>query len=188
MKERYGEITKYILGSIGVMGVVVLAVAAPGILYVAKAFIRGQEGFTKKPCPKTVARSLRGLQKNELIVIKEKHGKLEIELTKKGKQKFQEIQLEKLQISKLPRWDGKWRIVMFDIPDKTSKQARDVFRSKLKEWDFYPLQKSVWACPWPCENEIQLAAELYGVWSCVNIVVAEKIVGDLPIRRYFGFS
>jgi len=41
-------------------------------------------------------------------------------------------------------WDGKWRIVIFDIPEDKRK-IRNVFRSRLKLWDFKPWQKSVWA-------------------------------------------
>lgn len=188
MKERYGEIAKYILISIGIAGIVVLAAAAPGALYIAKAFPRDRERFPKKPKPKSMARSIRGLQKNELLTIKEKNGKMEIRLTEKGKQKFKEIQLEKLQITRPPYWDKRWRIVIFDIPDKSLKQARDVLREKLKEWNFYPLQKSVWVCPWPCENEIQLVAELYAVAPYVNIILGEKIVGDTLLRKHFNVS
>lgn len=188
MKERYGEIAKYILISIGVVGIVVLAAAAPGALYIAKAFPRDRQGFPKKLKPKSMARSIRGLQRNELLTIKEKNGKMEIRLTKKGRQKFKEIQLEKLEITKPQHWDKKWRIVIFDIPDKSFKQARDILREKLKEWNFYPLQKSVWVCPWPCENEIQLVAELYAVEPYVNIIVAEKVFGDVSLRKYFDVS
>jgi len=188
MKERYGEIAKYILVAIGVAGVVVLAAAAPGVLYAAKLFDKDQHRFSKKDRTQRATQVIRRLQKNRLLDIKEKKGKFVVELTKEGKQKFGEIQFEKLQITKPPQWDKKWRIVIFDIPDKSFKRARDVLRGKLKEWEFYPLQKSVWVCPWPCESEIQLVAELYGVAPYVNIVIAEKIFDDLSIREHFDVA
>lgn len=40
-------------------------------------------------------------------------------------------------------WDGKWRIVIFDIPEKY-KRIRDLFRRKLKVWGFKLWQQSVW--------------------------------------------
>jgi DNA-binding transcriptional regulator PaaX len=40
-------------------------------------------------------------------------------------------------------WDGKYRIVVWDIPEK-SKRVRNLFRRRLKEWDFKLWQKSVW--------------------------------------------
>lgn len=41
-------------------------------------------------------------------------------------------------------WDGKWRIVVFDIPEN-KRLVRDILRSRLKLWGFKPWQKSVWA-------------------------------------------
>ncbi|MEK7542667.1 MAG: hypothetical protein AAB524_03120 [Patescibacteria group bacterium] len=188
MKERYGEIAKQILVIIGVAGVVVLAAAAPGVLYAAKLLDKNQSQFPKKDRTQRTTQAIRRLQKNRLLTIKEKKGKFVVELTKEGKRKFKEIQFEKLQITKPPRWDKKWRMVIFDIPDKSHKRARDVLRGKLKEWNFYPLQKSVWVCPWPCENEIQLVAEMYGIASYINVVVAEKILDDLSTREHFGVA
>jgi len=41
-------------------------------------------------------------------------------------------------------WDGKWRLVIFDIPEQR-RNVRKVLRSRLKIWGFVPWQKSVWA-------------------------------------------
>lgn len=40
-------------------------------------------------------------------------------------------------------WDGKWRVVIFDIPEN-KRVIRDLFRRRLKEWGFKNWQKSVW--------------------------------------------
>lgn len=40
-------------------------------------------------------------------------------------------------------WDGKWRIVVFDIPEQ-KRLIRNLFRRNLKKWGFKSLQKSVW--------------------------------------------
>lgn len=40
-------------------------------------------------------------------------------------------------------WDGKWRIVIFDIPEKF-KTVRNLFRRRLKDWEFKIYQRSVW--------------------------------------------
>ena len=164
-----------------------LAAAAPGAILVAK--LLPQEQRYKKMSTseqKSIQRSIQGLQKNNLLRMRERNGKLEIHLTKQGKQKFKEIQFDKIHIIKPPHWDGKWRIVIFDIPDRSFKIAREILRRKLKEWNFYQLQKSVWVCPWPCENEIQLIAELYDVAPFLNIIIAEKIVADNAVKKHFG--
>lgn len=41
------------------------------------------------------------------------------------------------------KWDGKYRIVIFDIPEQ-KRLIRDLFRRNLKKWGFKHLQKSVW--------------------------------------------
>ena len=170
---------------------VVVVAAAPGILLAAKLFDQNHKQFPGKYEKKRAARTIQRLQRNNLLVVKKRGGEFVFGLTKEGRQEFKEIQrkenlLKNLQITKPARWDGKWRILLFDIPDQLHKQARDILRAKLKEWEFYPLQKSVWVCPWPCEKEIQLAAELYGISQYVNVVVAEKISEDTILRKHFG--
>lgn len=41
------------------------------------------------------------------------------------------------------KWDGRWRIVMFDIPEN-KRTVRDLFRRRLKEWGFKNWQQSIW--------------------------------------------
>lgn len=187
----YGDIAKYILLGVGVAGLIVVAAVAPGALLAAKPFMDKHRRPPRRYNGRNVARTLRRLEKSNLLRIKKKGDGFAIELTKGGKQKFQEIQLRENQLAKLrirkpSRWDGRWRIVIFDIPEETFRSARGMLRAKLKEWEFYPLQKSVWACPWPCEKEIQLATDLYGISRYVNILVTEKISRDIPLREHFG--
>lgn len=40
-------------------------------------------------------------------------------------------------------WDGKWRIVIFDIPEQ-KRIIRNLFRRRLKAWGFKRWQQSVW--------------------------------------------
>lgn len=40
-------------------------------------------------------------------------------------------------------WDGKWRIVIFDIPEQ-KRLVRNLFRRRLKNWEFKLWQRSVW--------------------------------------------
>ncbi|HEX9722629.1 MAG TPA: hypothetical protein VGA53_05225 [Candidatus Paceibacterota bacterium] len=184
--KTHGEIAKQILLAVGIAGVIIIVAAAPGVLLAAKLFEQDRKRFSKKYTPQKGARTIQKLKKNRLITVKKRQGKLVIELTKEGKKKFQGIQIENLQITKPPRWDKKWRILIFDIPDKSFRRARDVLRSKLKQWEFYPLQKSVWVCPWPCEKEIELVGELYGVSEYISIIVAETISNDTLLRKHFG--
>lgn len=50
-------------------------------------------------------------------------------------------------------WDGKWRIVMFDIPEK-KRVDRSWLRFQLVALDFRPIQKSVFLGQQPIEKKV----------------------------------
>lgn len=72
------------------------------------------------------------------------------------------------------KWDGKWRIVMFDIPHERQKQ-RHIFRAKLKDLGFQMLQKSVFAIPYQCGEEIAHICKHLKLSSHVELIVAETV-------------
>lgn len=74
--------------------------------------------------------------------IKEK-GLLEYEKSKDSKRVLKLTNLGKEAIGIEGEWDGKYRVVVWDIPEK-KRRLRDLLRRKLKEWKFMSLQKSVW--------------------------------------------
>lgn len=45
------------------------------------------------------------------------------------------------------RSDGRWQMVVFDIPEK-SRKTRDRFRDSLKSLGYKQLQKSIWVSPY----------------------------------------
>lgn len=52
-------------------------------------------------------------------------------------------------------WDGKWRMVLFDVPTRKNSQ-RDRLRRYLRNKRFGYLQNSVWITPDPLEGEEQI--------------------------------
>jgi DNA-binding transcriptional regulator PaaX len=185
-KDRYGEIAKTILLGVGIAGTIVVIAVAPGVVLAAKLFALDQGQFPNKKRKQKIGRTFKRLERKRLLKVKKKNAEFVIELTKEGKRVFKQVQIEKLQIPKPPQWDKKWRLVIFDIPEEEFRAARGILRAKLKEWEFYPLQKSVWVCPWPCENEIQAVTELYEILPYVEVIVAEKIANDENIRKHFA--
>jgi len=139
----------------------------------------------KKLDERKIARALERLKRNKVIILSEEYGKFKIELTDKGKRIVKEIQLEDMKIEKPDIWDKKWRMVIFDIPEKYKRRARDVLREKLQKMNFYQLQKSVWVCPYPCEKEIQFLCEFFEITPYVNLVLADNIYNDIKLRKYF---
>lgn len=69
-------------------------------------------------------------------------------LTDLGKMRLQKSTYENLKIPKPPKWDDRWRIVFFDIPEG-KKSARNALSLKLKALGYQQLQKSIWIHPYP---------------------------------------
>jgi hypothetical protein len=56
------------------------------------------------------------------------------------------VQIERGDKHKARSWDGRWRVIVFDVPE--SKRAiRDYFRSLLKRLGFAEFQRSMWLSP-----------------------------------------
>ena len=68
-----------------------------------------------------------------------------------------------MRINKPKKWDRKWRIILFDIPEKIRK-ARDVFRYHLNQLGFYEFQKSVFVHPYNCKDEIDYLIEFIYIY------------------------
>ena len=186
MNGKYKDFTKDILFVIAAVGVVSIAATSPNfLLKIARYVIKNRKYLKNKYDEKKVAKAIQRLKNNRLIILTEEDGKFKVELAERGKRKVEEIRFEDMKIQ-VPRiWDGKWRIIIFDIPEKQKKRARDALREKLQKLKFYQLQKSVWVCPYPCEKEIQFLCELFGINPFVNIIIADKIYNDIQLKKHF---
>lgn len=90
--------------------------------------------------------------------------------TPKGRDWFLDLKFKQLRLSR-KKWDKKWRIVIFDIPEQF-KHARRIFRSKLKVLGFRMVQKSVFICPFPCEKEINFLSQYLKIIPYVDVITA----------------
>ena len=106
-------------------------------------------------------------------------------LTSKGEHKFRKIFIDEVVIKKQKKWDGKWRLVIYDLPIRF-KKVRDSFRWKLKDLGFYRFQKSAWIYPYPCEGELLFIADFYGVRKHIEILEVNKILSDTKLRSHFS--
>lgn len=72
------------------------------------------------------------------------------------------------------KWDNKWRIVIFDIPQELHNK-RNQFRRKLKSLGFHMIQKSVFVFPYPCEEELAGYCSQLKISDYINIVSANDL-------------
>ena len=188
MKTKYGEFTKDFLLMLAAAGILAIASTSPYFLINLARLVLKDKKYRRKNNKVNdiaLARSLAGLNKNKIVILKEEKGKFTVKLTEKGKKIVKEIQFDNLKIDKQKVWDGKWRVVIFDIPENKRRHMRDAMRQKLQKIEFYQMQKSVWVFPYPCEKEIQLLCEIFGVSPFVNMITSDKIYNDDALRKYF---
>jgi len=139
----------------------------------------------KKANEQSIKRAIKRLYESKLIDYKERSdGSVELVLNKNGKEQALVYKLEDMKIKAPARWDKKWRIVIFDIPE-VFKKARGALRFHLRRLGFYQLQKSVFILPYECENEIDFLVELYHLRPYVRQIIADRIDNELHLRKIF---
>lgn len=107
-----------------------------------------------------------------------------VEITPKGKEYLKKINYTELKITRSEKWDKKWRVVIFDIPED-HKDRRDMFREKLLNLGFELIQKSVYVYPFECTNEIAFLKECTLTTNNVIIMISDIIEGEEKILNRF---
>ncbi|MFH1631658.1 MAG: CRISPR-associated endonuclease Cas2 [bacterium] len=180
-KEMFVAITKKILSGLFLGTLFAVAMTNPTALHrLVIAYLKDKEKLNDTDA-EIMYEKLRKDRYLELYKKKDKYG---IKITEKGRRCLVEYNIDTIKIHKIP-WDGKWRIVVYDIPEK-HRHARFVLRDKLKQIGFIKLQKSVWICPYECQNEIDFICEVYSVSQYVNYIITEKIDADQALRTKFS--
>ncbi len=75
---------------------------------------------------------------------------------------------------KKKRKDGKWVMIIFDIPEKHRK-ARNMLKSILHNLEYKLLQQSVWATPYDVLEKTEKLIQLHSLDKYVKIFLIEKI-------------
>jgi len=116
-----------------------------------------------------LAKALKRLRENGLVELLDDK-ELILRLTDKGREK---AVLANLLIEE-EKWDGKYRIVIFDIPEKR-RIARDLLRLKLKSWGFTPWQRSVWVTKKNCTKPLRDFIKQIGIKDWVIVIESDNV-------------
>ena len=127
--------------------------------------------------------ALRYLKSRKLIDIQRQYQKDVFTLTKLGRLRVRKL-LKSFGIRKPKKWDGKWRMIIFDIPH-TKKSESDIFRQRLKNLGLANLQKSIWIHPFDCKDQIYYLAGNLFITPYVRYIVAEEVTGEADLRKRF---
>jgi hypothetical protein len=115
-------------------------------------------------------------------------GEYRVSLTSEGRQAALRAEMRKLKLSRQPKWDGKWRVVIFDVSRKHDSE-RAILRRKLEEIGMVRIQDSVFVYPYPCTEETMFWASLLNISAGVQVLESRFLTGtdlEKSLRRKFG--
>jgi len=178
----------------GIGGVAFAAiVVAPGLSVLLPAITRGVEDWKRERRNaieeaerRRVWAAIRRLRERRLIRFEERGKNTYIIITRKGKEQIRQFDYENMKLPEHQEgWDEKWRMVVFDIPEKF-KKARHALHFKLRQLGFYPLQKSVFVYPYECRDEIDFVSHFCDVDRHVCYFIADSLDNkEVSVRKHF---
>jgi len=184
---RGRSLTKEILFMAAVGPILLSSFFLPNAPQILKPLIKWRKNWDKIDRYR-IYEAIRRLNQKRLIELIERNNKLYIKITDNGKKLIKNFDYDDLKLPQPKTWDKKWRLVVFDIPDKKKKE-RQIFSKKLKDIGFYPMQESVFIYPYDCRDEIDFICEFLLISRYVNYCVVEfldKREGDL--YRFFNLK
>ncbi len=134
---------------------------------------------------RALQRAISALYRSKLVACRENNdGTTTLVLTENGKKRALRYSLDALSIKTPQKWDGWWRVVMFDIPEKL-REGRVALVQKLNQIGFRPMQKSVFVFPYECKNEIDFIVEIFDLRRHVRFLLVKEIDDGLALKRAF---
>lgn len=143
--------------------------------------------FCHDKSKKTILSSVSRLKKQKLV---ETRGRYNIILTPAGAKKALEAFIEAesiLHAQKKHRWDGGWRIIFFDIPEKQRK-TRDYLRRIIRRIGFKELQRSIWIYPGQVPMFLRHILARDDIKEYVRFIITEHIDDDKDLRKKFNIK
>lgn len=125
-------------------------------------------------------------KRGEVRVRQTSAGKI-ISLTKEGSHTLRDLQLDLIGFKQSKSWDGRWRLIMFDIPDN-KKVARNALSFKLKKMGALRIQDSVYMYPYPCREEVDFIGDFFLIRRYITYLEASSFDGDEALRKAFSLA
>lgn len=182
-----GELAKEILTMISIGIIIPLSLVAPNLPSILKPILKSLPKNKKRPTVKNIVKSITYLKNQRLVDFKEKNGEQILILSEEGKKRILKFNIGKLEIKKPRKWDGFWRVIIFDIPE-CQRQGRDILRSFLQRLGFYQLQKSCFVYPFECKDEVDFLTEIYNISQYINFIIAKHIEGENQLKKFFNLD
>lgn len=179
-KRQKRDLRNAALLTIGAAGFIAVAAIAPNMFQ-----LLGRTGVLARLKYRSKSVLARLKQKGE-IEFEERDGKQYVRLTERGEEALAFGQQKVLLAQGNPRkWDRRYRLVMFDIPERR-KKIRERLRFQMREVGFLRVQDSAWLYPYDCEEFMALLKADLHIGKDVLYAVVEEIENDGWIRKHFS--
>lgn len=136
--------------------------------------------------PWKVPRAIQRAERRGFITVRDVEKEpASVQLTERGRALLAQRLLEGCAVDRPRRWDGRWRVLVFDVPEK-KRRERDVLRAMLRRLGFRYLQRSVWVYPFDCIEIVHLLRAAHRLSHItVRSITALEIEDDRLLRRHF---
>jgi len=176
-KQKRKDVTAFVLGAVGLTGMLGIAMVAPNVLGAM-----GKLGLLPGRRQKEIINRARDRMVREGLLVR---GGFKVKLTAKGHAALRRIEARDFKLRRPKRWDGKWRVLIFDIPEYR-KGLRDKVRRTLRSIGFVRIQDSVWAYPYDCEDLTALLKADFKIGKDILYMIVEEMEGAWRLKKHFG--
>ncbi len=176
-RTKRNQLRKIILGSIKTAGMLSVALLAPNVLGAMAKLGIMPSSFQKY----VVGNATKRLASAGLLEWKDS----KLRLTQKGEKELRTLTLAEYGQKIGRKWDKKWRVLVFDIPEHR-RGLRQKLRNTLLAIGFVRLQDSVWVYPYDCEDLMALLKADFHVGDDVLYMIVDVIERDSWLRKHFG--
>ena len=166
--------------AVGAVGLIAVSAIAPNVFQ-----LLGRSGALARLKYQSKSVLSRLKRRGEIEFVERDGGKY-VRLTEHGT-RILAIEQQKTALAKgNPRkWDHRYRLVMFDVPEKR-KKIREQLRFQMQDVGFLRIQDSAWLYPYDCEEFVALLKADLHIGRDVLYAVVEEIENDVHIRKHFG--
>jgi phenylacetic acid degradation operon negative regulatory protein len=180
--QRLGALQRAVLKMLGEADDITFAFLTSGAS--SRAFMKTLHRLKKERYQKAIYESVGALKRRGLVRAVERDGEHYLTLSREGAQAVQRYHFRDMVLSRSESWDGIWRIVIFDVPERHGK-ARRALSYKLHQIGALRLQDSVYIYPFPWKDEIDLVSEFFQVGAYMRYIEAARVEGDKELREHF---
>ncbi len=145
-------------------------------VFAEKAVKPSQRYYAKKVLTKMIKAKL---------VFLTKEGRLS--LTEEGRKKLVDFEFNDFTIPKPAVWDGKFRVIIFDITVERNR-IRTAVRRQLISWGFVRLQNSVWVHAYECQEVVGLLKAHFGVVKDVIYMTVDSLENDQWLKKELNLN